>query len=63
MINCLKALSMNKYEKKIVASSKVNGSLFIKVPRNVKMGSVEESEEGEINTEKDFKVAQDNYTT
>ena len=40
LINCLKALSMNKYEKKMVASSKVNDSLFMSIPKAIKIVSL-----------------------
>jgi len=37
LMNCLKALSMNKYEKKMVANSKVDDSLFMSIPKTIKI--------------------------
>ena len=50
LINCLKALSMNKYEKKIVAGSKANDSLFFGGPKTIKVFNLEEAEEEELFT-------------
>jgi hypothetical protein len=45
LINCLKALSMNKYEKKMVANSKVNDSLFMSIPKAIKIVNLEDIDE------------------
>jgi hypothetical protein len=38
---------MNKYEKKMIASSNVRDSLFLSIPKPIKIFSYEENEEAE----------------
>lgn len=42
MINCLKALTMNKYEKKMVANSTAKDSIFMSLPKEVKIYNLDE---------------------
>jgi hypothetical protein len=37
LINCLKAVNMNKYEKKMVCSSNARDSLFMSVPKKIRI--------------------------
>jgi hypothetical protein len=64
LINCLKALSMNKYERKMVTSSKAKDSLFLSIPKAVKIINLEEGEEEpETPSERDFKLTQVKFST
>jgi len=41
LVNSFKALTMNKYEKKMIASSTVRDSLFLSIAKPIKVVDVE----------------------
>lgn len=47
LMNCLKALAMNKYEKKMVATSKAKESLFMSIPKTIRIINLEEQSDGD----------------
>lgn len=63
LINCLKALSMNKYERKMVASSRAQDSIFMPIPKAIKIISLEEHSERDSISDKEYKLDENKFNS